>query len=327
MRNFCISLLPMVFLANVVFSQNVNIIFDTDMGPDYDDVGAMAMLHAFADEGKIDILATMASTNYRHVGDVLSIINTYFLKPEIPVGVSGDYGVDLRDWQYWSDSLVNTYADLIPQNRNYKDAVSLYRQLLSEAEDGSVTIVTVGFLSNIAALLTSDPDAFSPLPGRELMERKVDNLISMAGKFPEGMEFNIEMDAQAARTILELWKGDWILSGFEIGDKIFTGLPLIHNESIRNSPIKDVYRISIPMAEEDENGRMSWDQTAVLVAALGYGDFFELEKGKLILKEDGYNYWKKGEGRHFILKQKSPFSSIQNIIDGYMMHQPVKTKK
>ncbi len=30
----------------------VSIIFDTDIAPDYDDVGAMALLHAFADQGE-----------------------------------------------------------------------------------------------------------------------------------------------------------------------------------------------------------------------------------------------------------------------------------
>jgi hypothetical protein len=38
------------------------VIFDTDMGPDYDDVCAITLLHAFADSGKVRILATMAST-------------------------------------------------------------------------------------------------------------------------------------------------------------------------------------------------------------------------------------------------------------------------
>lgn len=33
------------------------VIFDTDMGPDYDDVGAIALLHAFADKGKCRIPA------------------------------------------------------------------------------------------------------------------------------------------------------------------------------------------------------------------------------------------------------------------------------
>ena len=39
----------------------VKIIFDTDLGPDYDDVGALAFLHAMADSGKAEILATISS--------------------------------------------------------------------------------------------------------------------------------------------------------------------------------------------------------------------------------------------------------------------------
>ena len=39
----------------------VNLIFDTDMAPDYDDVGALAMLHAMADLGEVNILATVSS--------------------------------------------------------------------------------------------------------------------------------------------------------------------------------------------------------------------------------------------------------------------------
>ena len=38
------------------------IIFDTDMVEDYDDVGAMAVLHAMADAGKCEILAMATCT-------------------------------------------------------------------------------------------------------------------------------------------------------------------------------------------------------------------------------------------------------------------------
>ena len=41
----------------------VPVIFDTDIGPDYDDVGAMALLHAMADSGECKILATIAIIN------------------------------------------------------------------------------------------------------------------------------------------------------------------------------------------------------------------------------------------------------------------------
>ena len=33
----------------------IKIIFDSDLGPDYDDVGALAFLHAMADSGKAEI--------------------------------------------------------------------------------------------------------------------------------------------------------------------------------------------------------------------------------------------------------------------------------
>ena len=57
------------------------VIFDSNMGPDYDDVGAITMLHAFADSGKIKILATIASTKYDGVAGVLNVMNTYFNRP------------------------------------------------------------------------------------------------------------------------------------------------------------------------------------------------------------------------------------------------------
>ena len=48
-----------LFLQIYAFAQTakkpVPVIFDTDMGPDYDDVGAIAMLHALADKGEATI--------------------------------------------------------------------------------------------------------------------------------------------------------------------------------------------------------------------------------------------------------------------------------
>ena len=79
-----------VLTTTCVQAQNKKIkavIFDTDMGPDYDDVGAITLLHAFADSGKAKILATVASTKYEGVAAVLNVLNTYFKRPAIPIGV------------------------------------------------------------------------------------------------------------------------------------------------------------------------------------------------------------------------------------------------
>ncbi|MBK5272368.1 MAG: hypothetical protein JJE22_15280 [Bacteroidia bacterium] len=56
----------------------VSVIFDSDMGPDYDDVGAITLLHAFADSGYAKILATVASTKYEGVAAIFNTFNIYF---------------------------------------------------------------------------------------------------------------------------------------------------------------------------------------------------------------------------------------------------------
>lgn len=312
----------LVLGCHIMVHGQVKIILDTDMGPDYDDVGALAMVHALVDKGEADLLATMACTNYEGVAKVLEIINTYFGRPQIPIGVARDYGVNLRDWQFWSDTLISRYPHSFKTNNDARDAVDLYRDILSKQEDESVTIVTIGFLSNIAALLKSGPDRHSPLSGHELVSKKVKSLVSMAGKFPEGMEFNIEEDAEAGIYTFSNWPNQLIFSGFEIGEKIKTGIPLIQNQSIINSPIKDVFRISIPMADEDKYGRMSWDQTAVLVAVRGADPYYDLAKGQIILQPNGYNSWNYQSGDHFHLKEKMPAKEVEKLINELMMYQP-----
>jgi hypothetical protein len=55
----------------------VKIIFDTDLGPDYDDVGALAFLHAMADSGKVEILATVSSNKHELVAPSINVLNTW----------------------------------------------------------------------------------------------------------------------------------------------------------------------------------------------------------------------------------------------------------
>src|SRR3954471_13446588 len=94
----------------------VPIIFDSDMGPDYDDVGAITLLHAFADSGQAKILATIASTKYDGVAGVFSVLNTYFKRPDLPIAVPKGAALTLRDSQHWSDSLLAKYPHQVKSN-------------------------------------------------------------------------------------------------------------------------------------------------------------------------------------------------------------------
>jgi inosine-uridine nucleoside N-ribohydrolase len=305
----------------------VKIIFDTDLGPDYDDVGALAFLHAMADSGKAEILATVSSNKHELVAPSIEVINTYFGRPVLAIGAPKTEGVNLGSNQHWADSIVAKYPHKIKSTNEVADAVDVYRKALVNQPDKSVTIVTVGFLTNLNNLLKSKPDNISLLTGKELVIRKVKRLVSMAGRFPEGREFNVYMDSASSEYVYNNWPGEIIFTGYEIGWEIRTGLRLMNSE-IKNSPVKDVFRISIPLSAEDKDGRMSWDETAVLIGVYGTEGFFDTVMGKIIVNPDGSNNWENNQkGKHIYVKQKMPVSQMSVFIEDRMMHIPLSMTK
>jgi inosine-uridine nucleoside N-ribohydrolase len=319
----CFLLYPFILQAQKN-PEPVPIIFDSDMGPDYDDVGAITLLHAFADSGQAKILATIASTKYDGVACVMNAFNIYFNRPDIPIAVPKGQASTLRDPQHWTDTLIAKYPHNIKNNADVPDAAELYRKILSTQPDHSVTIVTVGFLTNLSNLLLSKADKYSSLDGKDLVKQKVKQLVCMAGRFPSGSEFNVNQDAVASQNVFSTWPTNILFSGFEIGWKIRVGLPLIHNNTIHNSPVKDVFSICIPMSTEDSAGRMSWDETAVLVAVKGYGPFYNLEFGQIRVASDGSNTWSTEGKQHAHLVEAVSPEIVRAYINKVIMHQPVK---
>ena len=303
----------------------VKLIFDTDMAPDYDDVGALAILHAMADSGEVEILAAGSSNKCETCVPCIEILNTYFGRPDIPLGAVKGEAPNIDTWHgglRWTSELPKRYTHKIAQTSDAEDVVSVYRRALSAAPDTSVTIVTVGFFSGMRDLLQSPADDISPMTGKELVTAKVKRLVSMAGIFPEGREFNVINDAQASQYVFENWPTEIWLSGFEIGDKILTGKRVAALE-VSNSPVKDVYEMSL--AQDNPEGRQSWDLTAALVAVRGWKEYFDAERGTMVVLPDGYNRWEKSDtGRHYRLIEKMPIPELPKVLEDLMIHQPVK---
>lgn len=318
-----ISLYAICTHAQIIKNKPIHVIFDTDMATDYDDIGAITLLHYYADEGKANILATIASTKYPRVAAVLSVMNTYFKRPDLPIGVPTGAASADPDWQKWSDTLVAKYPHKIKSNDEAMDAVKLYRKVLAKQPDNSVTIITVGFYTNVANLLKSEADEYSPLSGQQLVDKKVVKMVSMAGKFPMGWEYNMDNDSLASKYVFTHFTKPIIFSGFEIGEKIHTGIPLIHNKKIINDPVKDVFRISIPQAKEDVNGRMSWDETVVYVAINGTAPYYKLVPGKVKLNANGSDSWSETGNQYYLLAVKPP-SEMEAIINNILMYHPTK---
>ncbi|PLK45258.1 nucleoside hydrolase [Emticicia sp. TH156] len=306
-------------------SKPVSVIFDTDIAPDYDDVGAMALLHALADAGEAKILATISCNAFETTAPAISVLNTYFGRPDIPIGITKREKPNMNCSQKWAEFIVDKYPHKLKSNAEATEAVKLYRKILAKQPDQSVTIITVGFFTNLADLLDSQPDEFSKLSGKDLIKKKVKWLVSMAAGLDKNQrfrEFNVHIDASASQKVFSEWNTPMLLSGFEIGDKIRTGIRLINNEDIQNSPVKDAYQVALT---KDKNtiGRNSWDQTAVLVAIKDIELYFSYRNLNLEIKEDGTNVLIPGE-KLMYLTEKMPPAEVATIIEDYMMHQPKK---
>lgn len=323
-------LLIIIFLFSWCISiaqkqQPVSIIFDTDIAPDYDDVGAMALLHALADMGEAKILATISCNAFETTVPTLSVLNTYFNRPGIPIGITKTTLPDKDCSQQWAQAIVAKYPHALQSNDEAMDAVKLYRKILVSQPDKSVTVVSVGFFTNLAGLLNSTADEYSSLSGKELVIKKVKQLVSMAARIDKdgksGYEFNVMIDAVASKKVFADWPTPITISGFEIGEKILTGIRLIHNESIQNSPVKDAFQIALT---KDNNtlGRNSWDETAVLVAVRGIAPYFNYRKLNFEIKDDGQNVLIPGEKFTYLTFRQTP-EEIGKLIEDLMMHLPV----
>lgn len=252
------------------------IIFDTDYRSDCDDVGALAMVHALQDTGKVTLLGAIATTTGPHVVGAIDAVNTHYGRPDLPIGVvAPEEGLNTT---LNSDDFASTLAN--PQNfvshqtnATAPASTALYRRLLHAAPDRSITIVVVGGQTAIHRLLISgadhDGDAI-PRTGQQLVAAKVRELVIMGGHFtdPGFAEFNICLDLKAAQHIAREWPGRVIYTGFEIGEEIRTGAALTHPET---NPVARAYEryCGTTGGAGVIGDRQSWDQTAVLIAAVG----------------------------------------------------------
>ncbi|GHV49209.1 hypothetical protein FACS1894181_07530 [Bacteroidia bacterium] len=303
----------------------VSVIFDTDMGPDIDDVGALTILHAMADSGEVRILATLASNQHEYSVPCIDLINTYYGRPGLPVGATLT-GPDKAAWpvENWTETFTAHFPHHVKATADAPDAVQVYRRILAGEPDTSVVVVTVGFLTNLSALLQSQPDQYSPLNGKQLVSRKVKHLVAMAGVFPQGSrEFNVLTDTVATAMVFEQWPTRIILSGSEIGGKVRTGKRLVAPESTL-TPAKDAYMICM----QNKETWASYDQTAVLVAVRGVDRYFNTVKGQVKLEANATTSWQDNPGgKHEYLTFKMPVDELEKVIEDLMMHEPVKKSK
>jgi hypothetical protein len=96
-------------------STPVRVIFDTDVDQDCDDIGALFVLHGAVELGEVRLLATMGCTSSDAIAPCLDAINTWFGRPEIPVGTLKDRGFLAHTG--FADELIQRYPHRFPAAR------------------------------------------------------------------------------------------------------------------------------------------------------------------------------------------------------------------
>jgi Inosine-uridine preferring nucleoside hydrolase len=322
-----------LLLASPALAQGpVRVIVDTDLAADVDDVGALALLHALADRGEAEILATMVSSRNRHSVACLSALNSWYGRRDLPIGtvraqIAGypkDTGGTVES--KYTEEIAKRFPLELRSTKDAQDAVPLYRRTLAGQADGSVVIVTIGFLTNLKNLLDSAPDDSSPLGGEDLVRRKVRVWVCMGGKLPDGLfpdggsEYNVGYDTFASVRAINDWPTPVVFSGFEIGASIKTGARL--NALPDESPVKAAYRLFNGLLD-----RESWDQTAVLYAVRGARDYWRESPPGLNLMHarvgQGFNEWLDfPAGRHRHLQEKMSPGELARTIEELMLQPP-----
>ncbi|MDO4274289.1 MAG: nucleoside hydrolase [Eubacteriales bacterium] len=297
-----------------------NIIYDTDLAADVDDAGALAMLHAYADQGKANLLAVVADSSCLYSVSCAEAINTYYGRPDIPVGTyKGDSEVAPEGYTYCKPVTMK-YQTTLRDGNDARDAVDIYREVLASQPDGSVTIVSVGFLTNLTELLNSQPDEYSDLNGIELVRQKVKLVSCMGGNFQDfdSAEYNFMCDPAAAQLMVNKCPAPIMFSGSEIGINLDTGER--RYEMAQDDPV----RLSYDLYLSDDTGlgtRWSWDLSAVLYAVEGLQDYWSMERGDVSVLEDGKDTFEKNEktGARAFLVAKADVTQVEARLNEIMI--------
>jgi inosine-uridine nucleoside N-ribohydrolase len=292
----------------------VRLIFDTDICGDCDDVLALAMIHSLQSRGACRLLAVTVSVRHAQAAPFVDAVNTFYGRGKIPIGVVGADGV-AQESRFLALAQQKDGGQLrFPHDstfdHNPPTATEVLRKTLAAQPDGSVSVVQVGFSTNLARLLDSPPDDHSALLGEELVRRKVKRLSLMAGAFtPIGkkarfLEYNVVKDIASCRTLAERWPSPMVWSGYEVGTAIPYPAVSIERDYgyVAHHPVAEAYVRFKPPPHE----RPTWDLTSVLYAVYPDRGYFDLSPpGTVTVEADGFTAFTpnpEGRQRYLIVR-------------------------
>ncbi|MBE7046891.1 MAG: hypothetical protein E7396_05685 [Ruminococcaceae bacterium] len=288
----------------------VKIIIDTDMGPDCDDAGALALAHNLQRRGECEILAITHCTSPIEGTNTISAINSFYKQDHIPVGRCDKKSFLDGEFQLRYTSVISKMYLKKHKQPQYYDAVKLLRRVLSENKD--VVFITIGTFNNISALMKSQPDEISDKTGVELVRDSVRLFSTMGADFRVGepwAEFNVRMDIEASKYFAENCPVKIVYSPCLMGEEISTG------KNLRNTSDENPVKIAYDIYTDGKEIRYSYDLLSVYYGVRGCdGLFKENENLKISFDDKGYTLYEKG-GKDSYLENMAPKYIIEEKLE------------
>ncbi|MBE6546051.1 MAG: hypothetical protein E7668_01250 [Ruminococcaceae bacterium] len=281
--------------------KKIELILDTDIGGDCDDMMALAYLVYATRYRNVELKAITHCNGCPHGAELIQSFFEFLGEKVPPIGHAAK-----------GTKAFDTYASLVTERFGVSekmptaDAVTTLRRALAESD--KAVLCAIGPLTNIAALLESKGDEISPLDGASLIREHCEKLVLMAGGFVPGEdgrnrpEFNAYVDIEATQKTVALCPIPMVFLPFETGLDMLTGKPMMDT-------FHDTTPLSLSFVShghtKEHGGRHSWDPATVLYVVEGLADRFKESEGGRVTVD--------GEGRTTLVPEKNGIHSVLTV--------------
>jgi len=294
------------------------IIIDSGLSLWWDDATAIGMANVLEQRGQVRILGIMSDIRNPLAVAAMDAIDTAYGHSNVPLGAVAHSDANTAPHGY-TNVLVAKLHHSVRSSNDVPGAVGLYRRILANQPDHSVTVVAIGAYTNLAGLLRSKPDQNSPLDGRALIGAKVKRLVIEDGLFPNGAPAltNQKLDSASAREVVN--GTDWPtpiawVDGFDgiqtkVGGALCSTVPA-------DNPMRIVYESRFGCGPPGDG---DWDGPTLLYAIGGrQGLFSELgQGGAAYINSQGGLSWRKDSARpHDLYVHIADQNALNQRIDG-----------
>jgi inosine-uridine nucleoside N-ribohydrolase len=283
------------------------VILDTDIGPDCDDAGAIAILFNLQKRYGFTVKGMVNCSSNAYGTKALQALCKYYGYNEILIGENENFDGLGNQNKYNKYLAMSILPSIQGEDNIVMSSTELYKSILKEAEDDDVIVITIGSFLTVSEALRTHP---------ELWNTKVHAVISMAGCFNKRKrEFNAVWNVASTQYFFNSFKNPIICTGVEVGADIITGFPEMAMPDMYN-PVKMAYYLFT----EGENTRPSWDLTAVIFAVEGVTEYFRLSpRGNITFTDEGITEFEPSKtGKHMFMVKDTDNDTISSYINGLL---------